>query len=306
MTFSSAESAILRTVFFHEAWGYLPTLPELLSTLDVEFSSCSQVDVLNALEGLIQRGLLKHEAGRLGRMDVFEPFVHEIRKRDPLQSRKQRRARLVTRWLARLPGVRFVALANTTALGNARDGGDLDFFVVVRSGTMWMSRLLAVGPFKFLGWLPREDEERDAVCLSYFIADDGLDLFPHALPGDDPYFRHWFLALLPLFDDGLSSELWRCNERVRRRHPFARRWIPSPGLMISEPRFRFPLWLCRMGERWARMFQQRWFPQGIRQRMNQDTTVMVTDSVLKFHVSDGRETYRATYQELCQKFGITP
>ncbi len=38
--------------------------------------------------------------------------------------------------------------------------------------------------------------------------------------------------------------------------------------------------------------------------MNRDTTVVVNDHVLKFHVRDGRAAYRERYVELCKRYEV--
>lgn len=302
MTPSPERSAVLRTLAFHEAWGYAPTRPELVLTLDAAGGRLEEEAVSRALEELRSDGTLGERSGRIGFSDSVDALAGELAVRDPLQPRKRRRAVRVARWLARLDGVRFVALANTTALGSARDGGDLDFFVIVRAGTIWTSRFLGVLPFKLFGMLPSEKGERDAVCLSYFIADDALDLSSHRLPGGDPYFHQWFLALLPLADDGVSADLWNANAEILGRHPFARPWISPPDLRIGFPRVRIPA--IRVLEPMFRRIQHRWFPPAIRERMNRDSTVVVDDSALKFHVQDGRDAYRTRYADICIRRGI--
>ncbi len=300
--------ALIRASCFHEAWAYAPTRAELIGSADVgEGRSLLPVpsfDIVKAqLDGLLDDATLAEREGRIGFPDTLAGIVAEMRRRDPLQPRKRRRARRVARWLASLSGVRMVALANTTALGNARDGGDIDFFVIVKKGTIWSTRLLGGAPFRLLRWTPSPGHEQDAVCLSYFIADDGLDLTSHQLVPHDPYFRHWFLSLLPIFDDGVSEELWEVNASLRARHPFALKWIVPPDLRIPSPIFRLP---TSIFEPLARAFQRRWFPPSIRERMDRDTTVIVSDQALKFHVTDNRDAYRRAYEGICQKRSITP
>ncbi len=234
-----------------------------------------------------------------------EEIVAEHEARRLFLPRKLRKARRVTRWLARLSGIRFVALCNTTALGHARDLGDLDFFIITRSGTIWQSRLLATLPFKLFGGRPKPGQsERDAVCLSYFVDDSDLDLSTHMLDGDDPYFRHWFLSLLPLYDDGVSAELWKANPAILSQHPSAMPWIPNADLRIKSYGLRFPAF--RMIEACAKWLQGKTFSPAIKQIMNKDTRVIVNDHVLKFHVDDGREKFRDAYLEICRKYGIAP
>ena len=175
--------------------------------------------------------------------------------------------------------------------------------VVVRHGHIWSARLRGGAPYRLTGRLSGGAHERpDAVCLSYFISDAGLDLSPHMLAGDDPYFRYWFLALLPLYDDGVSRELWKANTAITSRHSNALSWIVSPDLEVHRPvpRIPTPLFIEPM----TRRFQERWFPSSIREQIGKGNDVIVTDHALKFHVDDGRRRYREMYQERLRSFGI--
>jgi len=216
------------------------TRAELISTLDSQTVSCPRDEVLAALESLLVESLVVEREGRIGLAVVFDELLESAYACERFQPRKRRRAMKVAAWLSRWNAVRFVALANTTALGDARDEGDLDFFVVVQDGTLWSTRLFLGGVFKLLGMLPSDGRTRDTVCLSYFITDKSLDLSRHLLDGDDPYYRYWFLSLLPLFDDGVGDGLWEANRVVYRRHAAARRWIAPPDFALS-PGFRLPL-----------------------------------------------------------------
>lgn len=300
---SALREGLLRTLCFHETWGHAPTRVEWAMTLESKepFQADEVSKVITELE---QDGVVEQRYGRF----VFpvavgtSSLIEQNRDNELWAARKRRVACRVARWLNRLSAVRFVALCNTTALGHARDEADLDFFVITRAGTIMQTRGLAVLPFKLLGRRPGKGEERDAVCLSYFVSDTGLDLTSHMLSSDDPYFRYWFLSLLPLYDDGVSQELWNANRSITSRHPLAQPWIVPPDLRVSSPRVRLPFSFAL--ERHAAALQQRFFPDSIRSLMNRDERVIVNDTTLKFHVDDGREAYRETYQELCRKRGL--
>lgn len=311
--------ALLRTLAFHETWGHAPTRPEWAMTLDGH--SCGHADVMQEIAGLEADGTVLSRYGRYafpvgaqfiapgssgrpeGVMNHAPTLIDRLRENELYAPRKRRAAQRVARWLARLSSVRFVALCNTTALGHARDEGDLDFFVVARAGTIMQTRGLAALPFKLFGRRPGRGDERDAVCLSYFVGDDGLDLGPHMLEPDDPYFRYWFLSLLPLYDDGVSESLWRANAAITSRHPCARPWMVPPDFRVVRPSLRIPIFPSF--ERMAANAQIRAFPPAIRDLMNRDRRVIVNDNVLKFHVEDGREEYRRRYHELCHARGVS-
>lgn len=301
----AAREAVLRSLCLFGALGHAPTAAETVAAADVGPSGgrANEAEAWAALEALTASGSVAAERGRIGLAAHLPAALERAEEADFFFPRKWRKAKRVAAWLARLPTVRFVALANTTAWGMARDESDLDFFVVAAAGSVWRTRIAAVAPFIATRQLPGQRvSERDAVCLSYFIADNALDLSAYCLEGDDPYVRHWFLALLPLFDDGIGRTLWEANAELRRRHPLARAWALAEGAAPRPPRLRIPL--PRWSERPSETIQRRWFPPSIRDAMNRDSRVRISDDVLKFHVDDGRAAYRGRYQELCRTHGI--
>lgn len=257
-----------------------------------------------AAQALQREGVVAVTRGRVTFPEATS-LVAEHGRREVFFARKLRRARLVARYLARLAGVRFVALCNTTALAHADDRSDLDFFIITKTGAVWQVRLFGTAPFIALKLRPGDQqEERDAVCLSFFVDDSALDLSALALTPDDPYLRHWFLSLFPLYDDGIGERLWEANATLRSRHPFAPRWQTQPKLLAKRPTVRWPI-LSGL-ERFTRPIQAKAFPHSVKQRMNQATDVVVNDHVLKFHVDDARASFRSRYVERCQALGIEP
>ncbi len=267
-----------------DAMSYPPTIPELDAT-----------SVPAPIEWPFKfvRGRVVFE-GR-------ESLVEEHERREALFPRKIRRARKVAQFLAGLSGVRFVALCNTTALAHARDEADLDFFIITRTGTIMQTRGWSALRFAF-SRPGTHASDRDAVCLSYFIDDASLDLSSHMLPGSDPYFRAWFLSLLPVFDDGVSAELWDANESIRKLYPHARPWILSEDLRIKRPWWRCPAfkWLDPIAAR----IQELVISKTLKAMRNQDTRVIMNNHVLKFHADDGRERFREIARETCKKYGV--
>jgi hypothetical protein len=301
--------AVLYTLAYFDAIDYAPTWTEVSSWLEwsgahgLELESPpSSEELRSARDHLISEQAIESGFGRLALPERLAPLAALAFERTTLFNRKIRRARRVARWLLRFPSVRFIALANTTALANARDEGDLDFFIVVRDGRLWSTRLMAVGALRVTGGLVGAGARKDPACMSYMIADTAPDLAPHMLAGDDVYFRYWFLSLLPLYDDGIGRVLWDANATVRAKHPRARAWIPAPDLAVRRPLIRFPM--PSAFESFARKIQMSWFPPSIKDRMNRDTTVIVNDRTMKFHVDDGRETYRTAYNERLRGLGL--
>ncbi len=276
----------LRALAFADAIGYAPTEAELAL-----WSEPGEIHPpMNAYRGRVT-------------FEGREQLVEDHESRELFFPRKIRRARQVARFLSRLPGVRFVAVTQTTALAHARDEGDLDMFVITRRGSLTLTRSLATTWYALTGARPgARKSERDAVCLSFFIDDSVLDLSSLMLPGDDPYFRYWFLSLLPLYDDGVSSELWSANKTILSHHPHARRWLMNPDVRVRRPWLRLPRLAFLDG--YARWLQDLAMSAALRALANKDTRVVITPHVLKFHVDDGREGFREAYYQNGKRYGL--
>ncbi len=297
------EAALWRSLCYTDTIDYPPTFTEWIAWLD--FGSEQKTDreaVIAAARTLIIMGRVSERDGRIT-LPGREALVGFHAERVVFMPRKLRIARRVTAWLQRLAGVRFVALCNTTALAHARDLGDLDFFVVTRTGTIWQTRGWAALPFKLFNRRPRTDQEiADAVCLSFFLDESALNLEPLSLKGEDPYLRYWFLSLLPLYDDGIGQALWQENRRLRSRHPFASPWIVNPDLEISPSRLRIPSFPVL--DPLARRAQERILPVSIQHPDAQETGVVCNDHVLKFHTQDARAEIRARYEACCRRYDV--
>ncbi len=300
------EQGVLRTVSGLAVLGAPPTLSEVAQHYDRgdEQEMPSLIQLQESVEQLVQQKQLVTKRGRYFPASL-QATIEQVFAGEEWMPRKLRKARKIARWLVRLGGVRAVYLCNRTAFGLPRDEGDLDFFVIVRHGSIWQTRALAGLPFVLLGDRPgTKADERDVVCLSFFLSDRALDLSPCALQPDDMYLRHWFLGLLPLVDDGVGHEFWTVNKRLCARHPLAEEWIASPDLLVERPTLRIPT-LASL-ERLARSFQWKYFPRTLREKANKDTHVMISDERLKFHVDDGREELQRSYADVCRQYGVTP
>ncbi len=304
-------NAILRTLAFHAAWNYAPARLQLFQSLDVAGDDFDITDneayplISQSLDNLISQGVIVENHHRLALVE-FSDLIQSGKDNEIHFARKMRHALRAVRYLKMLPWVRSVCLCNTTALGQARDQSDLDFFIICRAGSIWRTRFFATMPFKILNARPGE-RAVDPVCLSFFITDEALNLQSLSLDEDDPYLRHWLLSLMPLTDDGVLADFWEQNRELRRRHTFAKPWIalqqsPLPGAVSSKK----PALSSSIFEKWLRQLQTVRFPKEIAQIANQDTRVVINENVLKFHVTDNRKFFRDKYHQICHAHNIQP
>lgn len=213
-----------------------------------------------------------------------------------LAEAKFRKARRVARFMRLLPSVRLVAVCNSLALANANEESDIDLFVVARPGTLWVTRLLVVGSLALLGLRPSSRTSADKVCMSFFVSERRLDLHDIALQPDDTYLRYWIASLAPLYDAGgvmdafLAANAW-AGERVPGALAVRRRPV------LAAAPFSTPLLpLLRAADPLARKLQSRLFPSEISANANAGTDVMVSDDILKFHVTDRRAEFESAFR----------
>lgn len=310
---SALDKAIVRTIVFFDLFEYPLTDTEIRRFFPEYAPRTTLMDIRTSLAASAFLAQTIEEKDGLyclsGRGDI-----RELRGARALSSyRKFRRARRLAALLAHVPFVRMIAVCNTLGLNAARDESDIDFFIVVRTGHLWLARLWCAGIAHLLGVRPWRGHERDALCLSFYVADTALDLSCVQLSGwtPDVYLAHWVAWCVPLYDDGVSHDFFHANSWIASCLPNVvppcpisrRRVVLAPGGRFLK-RFSEALFCSHLFERTARAFQLRIAPPAIRDQMNKGTGVVVNDAMLKFHTADRRQEIKERFIKKCKEWGI--
>lgn len=212
--------------------------------------------------------------------------------------RKSRRASRFVKFASRLPWVKMVAICNSLAFSFTNHESDIDLFVVTERGTIWSTRLILAGVLALLRARPGE-RAKDPLCLSFFVADDRLDLSSVKIGPKDPYFTFWIATLAPVLDRGdILAKLRVANGWIRQEIPRALSVRRAQAYVAPMVRSLPDL---VTGERVAERMQRARFPVALRTMMNTDTRVVVTDGMLKFHHNDRRQDILTSYEALLSK-----
>lgn len=302
------EQAIQKALVYFDLFEYPLTAVELWKYAPTA-CRCALADIMAGLTELEARGRVEHHGGFWTLPDRAAIIITRL-SRYTASERKYARAKRAVQFLKRIPSIRMVAVANTLAWNHAREGSDIDLFIVTCPGAVWKSRLLGVTPFALLGLRPRAGAERDTFCFSFFAAESALDLAPFMITPDDPYLLYWAATLASLYDpDGLLEALWEANPWIRERLPNAWQTRGAPRRRVeasSRDTRDFTPSIARVGEQCARAVQLLRLPPTLRSMMNVDGRVVITDEVLKFHVNDRREEIAERFRARCREVGVCP
>lgn len=300
---SELELSILKTIAFFDLFDYPLTDFEIWQYLD---RSVGFFEVKKALES--GRGRLMPALGSQEGFYFVRGRENLVRQRQLTYHRANQasaRARSVFFWLRFLSGTRLLAVCNNFYYTPA---SDIDVFVVTASKRLWSTRFWLTLITHLSGHRRHGKKIINRLCLSFYVSEDAADLSALTLE-DDPYFYYWLAFLEPLYHDGYLPEFWQANSWISAKLPnFVKAdslsWskLPlSPNLYkLSRRRFYSGSW----GGFWESLWR---FWERRKMSLNRhslasapDTRVVISDTVLKFHEGDRRQTFAKRLAERLQ------
>lgn len=291
---SPLEESLFRTLAYFAYFQYPLTVMELWKWCGATEMSVLEIDeTLLSSEWLREKGM-QSDKGFFGIGDVTvwrKERIHRVT--DAL--RKSRRAERFVKFAAWLPWVKLIAVCNSLAFSFTNNESDVDLFIVVQRGRIWSTRLILTGALAFMRARPGE-RAKDPLCLSFFAAEDCLDLSSVKIGPEDPYLMYWIATLAPILDRSETfAKFHAANGWIRPTIPRAHRVLRAKPYTVHVSSV-LPNISCF--ERMAERMQRSRFPELLRSMMNVDSRVVVTDSMLKFHHNDRRAEILKAYETM--------
>lgn len=233
----------------------------------------------------------------------------EVRYRTPESLRyhdlKWHRALRTARLLRHIPFVRMVAIANTVADRSARKESDIDVFIVIKDGRLFLARLMITLLLHVLRLRRHGRFVANRICLSFFVTDAAINLKKVALTPFDIYLLYWIAELRPVLDDGVYVEFRQSNRWALRHFPRVTSQIapyrPSQISTILEFLLRGILGT------FIEKPLQHWQLGRIKRRPKNpdpDVKIVASPHILKFHEKDRRRAYREAWQYEMRRQGL--
>ncbi len=301
MTGSDLEQSIFRTVAWFSLFEYPVTAFEVWKWLIEPGVAYRLQEVMQTLResSWLQEKLESQDGFFILKGEGANLSTRHLRFIDA--ARKYHRLQRAIFYLSRLPNVRTIAACNTLAWSNTRPASDIDLFIVVKRGCVWLTRLLAVAPFAFFGRRPAAGVV-DPFCFSFFASETRSNFSDLRLSKRDIYLAQWIRCCVPLVNDGAFEELLGANGWVSRCFP------NSFGVRVAVARRLSPFsrgsWRGLIAfECIARWIQRSRLPHDLQELANKDTRVIVTDDMLKFHPNDRRAEFAAKLEAIQHQTG---
>lgn len=287
------KSEILKTFAFYDIFKFPLTPLEVHKNLGV---AANFADVARILDELKNENKIILQSGYF-----FLPQDENLAERRKacflISFKKIERAKRIVRLFAWFPFVKFIGVCNSLGFFNAGDGSDIDFFVVIKRGRLWTARFFMNAFLKIFNLRPARGNNKDKICLSFFISDDGLDISEVALAGGDPYLYHWTAWLLPLYDEKVYKKFFEANAWIKNYLP---NLTAQNNYFVPRHRPIKRIFEKIIGGRWEQKlknFQLKIMPKELKDAVNRgDKSVVINDKMLKFHLLDRRTEYKRNYE----------
>lgn len=283
---SFLELAIIKTLTWFDLFNYPLTVWEVWYYLWSETGGLNKIshgEVLETLEKLARAKKVKNCSG-YWQLSASPDYLAERWRRLRWSIKKRRIAACAARVISYLPHVRLVALVNTVAFNAPAPDSDIDFFIIARAGRIFTARFLVTLVMQIFGWRRHGRLINNRICLSFYLADDNLNLYPLAYH-DDPYLRFWLAGLDVLYNDGVFHQLVEANRWLGRELP---NWLTVANSQLNTAYSSKPL-QNSIGESILEKFQMYLIKRHQNSRLGDGTTaVLASRQILKFHEKDVR------------------
>ncbi|NQV13256.1 MAG: hypothetical protein HQ530_03060 [Parcubacteria group bacterium] len=309
------EKAILSTIVYFDMFDYPLTATEIWQGLYWEMRDgrskildYSIADIIECLENSNKiKSLADNKNGfyfRRGR----EEIIQTRHQRYLIGQSKWQRAQRITKTLRLVPFIRMIAVCNKIAYNNAGDDSDIDLFIIIKPGRIWTTRTLVTIITGLLGVRRHGRKIKDRVCLSFYITGKAMNLEKLSATKPDTHFMYWITQIAPIFSlNETATAFWQANKWIKNHLPnftsyqgvdyqrqiidsqltsFVRQTaekILSGGLGNIIERKLKKLQLKKMS---AKTNSARW---------KNNTNVVVSDNILKFHERDARMELRREF-----------
>lgn len=218
-----------------------------------------------------------------GRDDI----IIERFKRFNYFKNKIKKAEKFTKIISFFPAIQGVFVSNIIGDHNLKKGSDIDFFIITKSGKIWLTRFFCAFIAKILGLRPNKRTKENKICLSFYIDESNLNLEPYLYNEKDWYFVYWLASLEPIFfRKNILDKFWSNNI-----------WLNKylPNFLISYNNFKEEIvdkdFKISGAEKMFQSFQLKIMPNELKEQSLDRSGVILGDHIIKLILDDKRPEF---------------
>lgn len=299
---SNLENQILKTLAFFDIFDYPLTLVEIYK-YNPAIEMAGQLSLIDVKKTLDESNKIQSKLGfyfLTGRENLVDTRFERYNIADKKFKKRLRYIKL----LARLPFVKMIMICNSLAYQNCPESHDIDMAIITKNGRIWTARFYVVFLLKLLRLRPTDKKKKDQLCPSFFFSQESLNLKNLKLEDDDIFTKYWVSQFYPVYAPGnIYQEFIQANSWLKTEFPNFFKIIPPKKRSVRQTAITrafktfFEKFISILPEKTYKKFESGALPDRLKQMANKTTSVVITDSVLKFHDNDIRSEVKKTFEQ---------
>ncbi len=283
--------AIVKTILYADLFDYPLSKKELWKYLIVD---TQQSVSKKRFEECLSNNTFIDKKNGFYFLSGREQLVTIRNQRKKISLEKMKIAKRVAAILGRIPTVLLISVSGALAMENAHEADDIDFFVVVSTGTIWITRFFLLLLLHSIGMRRKRTDVdfSNKICLNMLIDEAHISFSKER---QDIYTAHEISQMKPIFKrNGMGNVFAYSNIWVHKflpNIPVSKRWV---SFNISGLR-RLVQILFIPFEFLARSIQLFYMEK-------YKTIELVTDGFLAFHPFDYRKVILQKFQKRLKKY----
>lgn len=197
------------------------------------------------------------------------------------------------RILKYLPFLKMVAVCNTLAFNHPEKESDIDLFIVTSKNRLWIARILTTFCLQLLGVRRHGNKISGRFCLSFWCTEDAINLEQIQIKPLDPYLAFWCLTLKPVLDNNLYEKFIEENS-LWIKNQYSLNFKKEQKSAFYQTNFIGKFLEFLLKEKFGNFLEAK-IKKILKPRTekkatkaNQDSSLIISDTMLKFHNKDKR------------------
>lgn len=132
--------------------------------------------------------------------------------RGKISKKKQKKAKRIAKLLSVIPTISLIGISGAVAMDNAAVDDDIDFFIVTKTNSLWLTRFLILMLLNLTGNARKRNNlyAKDKICLNMLLDESGLSF---AKAKQTLYTAHEIIQMKPIFVRNATYQLFLASNR---------------------------------------------------------------------------------------------